>query len=217
MIIPVGGGDFDMEILVLGALAAVAFIALFIFVAYPHLFASRRYRRWDRRLPFPRQAQAARPSAPGVGDSADQLRHVMGASFEKKKVMNGAEYKVFRLVEAEVLALRNGCRVLSQTSLGEIIQSKNREAHASINSKRVDILIIDPSGYPIAAVEVQGAGHHQGTAAARDAVKKEALRRAGVQYIEVAEGYSSDEILHAVRKLFPQRWPQQPWGQSLSA
>ena len=217
MIVAVDDGGTHIAILVLGALAAVAFVALFLFVAYPYLFGDRRRPRLGYRKPFlVHPAPQAAASTSPVGDSADQLRHVMGAAFQKKKVMSGGEYKVFKLIETEITALRNGCRVLSQTSLGEVIYSKNKEAHASINSKRVDILIIDSSGYPLAAVEVQGAGHYQGMAAARDAVKKEALRKAGVQYIEVMESHSSDEILRSVRKLFPEQRPPGPWSQPIS-
>ena len=52
------------------------------------------------------------------------------------------------------------------------------------------------------AIEYQGGGHHQGTAAARDAVKKEALRRAGIGYVEVVGGEMSPaELRQVVEKL----------------
>ncbi len=137
-----------------------------------------------------------------MGDSASQLRHTMAASFFKKKVMSKDEYKVYKIVESEVRALRNGCRVLSQTSLGEIIGSDSPKAFSSINSKRVDILIMSPYGEPVAAIEYQGSGHHQGTAAARDAIKKEALRKAGVHFVEILKDHSREEIAHFVRRIF---------------
>jgi hypothetical protein len=132
----------------------------------------------------------------------------MAATFYKKKVMSKSEYKVFRAVETEIQALRNGCRVLSQTSLGEIIGSDNEKAFASINSKRVDILIMSPYGDPIAAIEYQGSGHYQGSAAARDAIKKEALRKAGVQFVEIAENHTAEEIAQLTRKVFQQPEPR---------
>ena len=207
-------GYSSLEILVLGALAAVAFIGLFLYVAYPYLTNGRRAVRWGNRRPFP-----VGQSANALGDSASQLRHVMAASFYKKKVMSKGEYKVFKIIESEIQALRNGCRVLSQTSLGEIIGSDSEKAFASINSKRVDILIIGPYGDPVAAVEYQGGGHYQGTSAARDAIKKEALRKAGVQFLEVVESHSAEEITGLVRKLFrpPQPVVQPPDGRKLSA
>ena len=54
------------------------------------------------------------------------------------------------------------------------------------------------------AIEYQGTGHHQGTAAARDAVKKEALRKAGIGYHEVVAGHTTPGELRAlVEKLVP--------------
>jgi hypothetical protein len=126
----------------------------------------------------------------------------MAAEFYKKKVMSRAEYRVFRIVEAELQSRNNGCRVLAQTSLGEIIRSDNDKAFASINSKRVDILIIGRNGDPLAAIEYQGGGHHQGSAAARDAIKKEALRRAGIRWLEVSEDDTDQDITNLVGKLF---------------
>ena len=54
------------------------------------------------------------------------------------------------------------------------------------------------------ALEYQGSGHHQGSAAARDAVKKEALRKAGIGYHEVVAGHTTPKELRAlVEKLVP--------------
>jgi hypothetical protein len=140
--------------------------------------------------------------APSLGDSASQLRHVMAASFYKKRVMSKEEYRVFKVVETEVRSVGKGLRVLSQTSLGEIIGSDDTKAFNSVNAKRVDVLIIGPYGEPVAAFEYQGGGHHQGSAAARDAIKREALRRAGVHFVEVLDNHSPDEIAQLVRRIF---------------
>jgi hypothetical protein len=75
--------------------------------------------------------------------------------------------------------------------LGEILRSRDSKAYGCVNSKRVDLLLIDEACRPRHAIEYQGLGHHQGTAAARDAVKKEALRRAGVGYHEVVAGHTT--------------------------
>lgn len=55
------------------------------------------------------------------------------------------------------------------------------------------------------ALEYQGSGHHIGNfAAARDAVKKEALRKAGIGYHEVVAGHTTAGELRAlVEKLVP--------------
>ena len=55
------------------------------------------------------------------------------------------------------------------------------------------------------ALEYQGSGHHTGDcAAARDAVKKEALRKAGIGCHEIVAGHTTPSELRAlVEKLVP--------------
>ena len=125
----------------------------------------------------------------------------MGASFYKKKIMSKAEYKVFRIIESELQTLAqwlSACcrRRVSERSSG--LKTK-RHSHRSTASA-VDILVIGPYGDPVAAIEYQGGGHHQGTSAARDAIKKEALRKAGVQFLEIVESHSTEEIIQQVRQ-----------------
>lgn len=143
-------------------------------------------------------------------DPAQQLNAVMAGSFQKQRLMNGGEYRVFRIVEADIAAARRGYRVFAQTSLGEVLDAPNdKNAYYAINSKRVDILIIDGEGWPVAAVEYQGSGHYQGTAAARDAIKKEALRKAGIRYIEVSADDSDAQIRTRLREHLGLNMPPQ--------
>jgi hypothetical protein len=46
-----------------------------------------------------------------------------------------------------------------------------------------------------------GGGHYQGAAAARDAVKKEALRKAGVRYIEVTSEHGTDCLAREISRI----------------
>ena len=123
----------------------------------------------------------------------------MGADFQRRRLMSPNEAQVFKAAEAVVKSLDLRWRVMAQVSLGEVLASSDKRAYAAINSKRVDILLISGAGEPVAAIEYQGSGHYLGTAAARDAVKREALRRAGVAYIEVTPshdlaGHLSSEV-----------------------
>ena len=63
------------------------------------------------------------------------------------------------------------------------------------------LLIVSSAGEPLAAIEYQGSGHYQGTAPARDAVKKEALRRAGVRYIEVTPDHGAEDVAREIERL----------------
>lgn len=177
------------------ALALFAFAAVGIYHILNRivwLLAPRR--EWSYRNTYSR-----RP------DSAEQLRWVMAGTFERKRVMSKPEYRVFKEIEAEAAACKGGYRVFAQTSLGEVLRSTDKRAHSAINSKRSDILVIGPDGFPILAVEYQGEGHYQFDAAARDAVKHEALRKAGVACIEVFDVDSSEDIRSKVRSILGRR------------
>lgn len=192
----------------------LAILILLVIVFLSNLTRSKRRRsypfpyrqaRFDR---FPNPFQLMRfdqRQTPDLTDVGQQLHAVMAASFEKRRVLSTSEYRVFAIIEGEIAAQRAGYRVFAQTSLGEILSSSNQDAFRSINSKRVDILVIDPRGWPFLAVEFQGHGHYQGTAAARDAVKKEALRKAGVKHMEFSATDTDDQIKSRLRELFASR------------
>jgi len=133
-----------------------------------------------------------KPSQP---DAADQLRTVMSADFAAQPLLNRSEARVFRELDRMVIACNPGWQVMAQVSLGEIVRSSDAEAYRCVNSKRVDLLLVDEHCRPRHAIEYQGWAHHQGTAAARDAVKKEALRRAGIGYHEVVAGQTTPSEL----------------------
>jgi len=154
-----------------------------------------RNSRWEPRIV---------PAAPRQPDSADQLRTVMNASFSIQPLLNKSETRVFKELDRSVIARNPEWQVMAQVSLGEILRCKDAEAYSCINAKRVDLLLVDGDCLPRHAIEYQGSGHHQGTAAARDAVKKEALRRAGIGYHEVISGHTTPaELRQLVEKLIP--------------
>lgn len=141
---------------------------------------------------------------PGIApatDPAEQLRTVIGANFKKRRLLSKSEARVLYAAERAISEARLPWRVMAQVSLGEVLSSPDTRAYAAINSKRVDILIISNSGAPIAAIEYQGTGHYQGSAAVRDAVKKEALRKAGVRYIEVTPEHNLDELAREIVRI----------------
>jgi len=162
--------------------------------------------RWNKRRkaqvtvgPWLANGDISKPRPP---DAADQLRIVMGADFTIQPLLNKSEARVFRELDRIVIGCNPGWQVMAQVSLGEILRSKDAEAYRCINPKRVDLLLVDEDCRPRHAVEYQGGAHHQGTAAARDAVKKEALRRAGIGYHEVVAGHTTPvELRRLIEKL----------------
>ena len=125
----------------------------------------------------------------------------MAATFAMRPLLSKAEAHYLYAAERAIREQKLTWRVMAQVSLGEVLSSPDARAYAAINSKRVDLLIISSRGDPIAAIEYQGSGHYQGTAPARDAVKKEALRRAGVRYIEMTPEHDADDLAREIARL----------------
>jgi hypothetical protein len=190
-----------------------AVVAVIAFRFLEQLFAPKRRRwrgrggqRWSGRgkvLPFqPKHDAVPKDAYDPLASAADQLRTVMGAEFQSQPLLNRSEAKVLAALDKIVAELAPEWRVMAQVSLGEVLKSSDAEAYRCINSKRVDLLLVDGDCRPRHAIEYQGGGHHQGSAAARDAVKKEALRRAGLGYHEVIAGSTTPgELRRLVEKL----------------
>lgn len=148
------------------------------------------------RLPMPA------PELPKQPDATDQLRIVMSSNFTIQPLLNKSEARLFKELDRVVIGYNPTWQVMAQVSLGEILRSKDADAYRCINSKRVDLLLVDGDCQPRHAIEYQGGAHYQGAAAARDAVKKEALRRAGIGYYEVVAGQTTpSELRRLVEKL----------------
>jgi hypothetical protein len=155
-----------------------------------HDWQPRRSYEWERPAPPSR--------AP---DAADQLRTVENNEYRAQNLLRHQEAKVFAAAESAVREAGADWRVFAQVSLGEVLICENREGFNAINAKRVDLLITDAGFAPIAAIEYQGSGHHLGKAAARDAVKKEALRRAGIAYIEITGNHGPEDVRREIGRL----------------
>ena len=196
-------------------LIAVLFVGVIVGMAVEQLLAATRNEvsgpvsrpRWEKRsrasvIAGPWVPKPVVQEPPKRHDAADQLRIVMGSDFTIKPLLNKSETRVFKELDRLVLGCNPTWQVMAQVSLGEIINGKDAVAHGCINSKRVDLLLVDGNCRPRHAIEYQGGAHYQGDAAARDAVKKEALRRAGIGYHEVVAGQTTpSELRRLVEKL----------------
>jgi hypothetical protein len=149
-------------------------------------------RRFNGRQPpapyTPPSSPTPFPAAPGgraPHDAVDQLRIVMRSQFTSRPLLNRGEHRVFKDLDRMVLQRKPGWQVMGQVALGEILSNDDKEAFSCINSKRVDLLVVDEHSQPRHVFEYQGQGHFQNDAPARDAVKREALRQAGISYTEI--------------------------------
>jgi hypothetical protein len=196
-------------------LIAILAIGAFIGMNAEKFFARMRRKAWREKNRSPWDGKQHGRSGPGETwtssrdrlppnqpDAADQLRIVMGADFTARSVLNRSEARVFKELDRIVIGCNPDWQVMAQVSLGEILSCRDPQAYGCINSKRVDLLLMDGECQPRHAIEYQGGAHHQKAAAARDAVKKEALRRAGIGYHEVVGGHTTPaELRRLVEKL----------------
>lgn len=160
-----------------------------------------RSRNRHRRTPA---ANGERGQFLDLSNHGDQLKAVEAAILKPRKPVNRSASVVLRQLET-IISQRatHHYRVFAEISLGAFVVADGpggeerigKLAWRSINSKRVDFLIIDRYGHPALAVEYHGSGHHQegGNAAARDAVKRRALEKAGIELVEIQTAYDSQQ------------------------
>ena len=197
------------------SLIAVLFVGALVGMSVEQFLSKQRRAKWRERnrhrwekkerggkpLPFQPKPDFIPAKVP---DAAEQLRIVMRSQFSPQPLLNKGEARVFNQLDRMVIARNPAWQVMAQVSLGEILRCTDPDAYRCINSKRVDLLIVDGDCKAHDVVEYQGGGHHQGTAAARDAVKKEALRKAGIGYHEVVAGVTTPaELKRLVERLVP--------------
>lgn len=148
-----------------------------------------------------------------MSDPTNQMEAVSRVRFRRKKLLNGSEDRLFNLVDENLQTTYPDLRLMAQTSLGEVIEPVSQDkrhwarAQASVNSKRLDMAIFNTHGMLLAAIEFQGSGHYSQKTFMRDAVKKEALRRAGITLIEVPNNYSPESINALLRQHLPTAGP----------
>lgn len=182
---------------------------------------NQRLRRENASLARPLYRTIHKPEATPPRKSAEQqqaehldrqFEAVMReqVTFSKSRVMGSrGEYELFRAaLTVTGQPLPKGYYAFPQVSLGQIIRTLAQnewaadQAHRAINSKRCDLLLADRNGIPIAVLEFQGAGHDiGGTARKRDTIKRIALERAGVRYVEITEGTTQAEMQQTIRDL----------------
>ncbi|KUM25971.1 hypothetical protein AU467_23540 [Mesorhizobium loti] len=203
-------------------LLGILLAGVFVGMALERFLSRKRRQEWRRRNRWRSQSERKDgdilaglwpvpkppPPPPKPTDPADQLRIVMGANFTIQPLLNKSEVRVFKELDRMVIGCNPAWQVMAQVSLGEILRCADADAYSCINSKRVDLLLVDENCSPRHALEYQGHAHHQAKAAARDAVKKEALRRAGIGYHEIVGGQTTpSELRRLVEKLVQRPTP----------
>ena len=202
----------DMPVTLFGVLAVGAFIGVIFEKTFAAIDRDKRRAYWRGRNAGKSRVLNGRLQSPDPVEvnqkkdttelAADQLKVVMNADFQWRALLNKPERRLLSCIDQVLAEERPGWRAMGQVSLGEILYSRDKDAFWAINAKRVDLLIVDGDCRPLHAVEFQGTGHHGSPeTAARDAIKKEALRRAGIGYVEVVSGNTPSEVRDMIRKL----------------
>lgn len=112
------------------------------------------------------------------------LNASMHSKYEPQILLNKTEVTIYW---ALIKLLKNHLYVNPQVSLGEILSCENNLGYRAINSKRADFVLTDKAFKPVAVIEFQGRLHFQGEYKIRDAIKFNALSRAGIKYIQLFE------------------------------
>lgn len=131
------------------------------------------------------------------------LRLIGRAPLRAAPVLNRPERKLHRQLSGIVRASRTHT-LLAQVSMGEFLRVDGKPHAASdrqrvfnaFNAKRVDFLIVDADWQPCIVIEYHGAGHFQGNARTRDAIKRAVCARSGIVFMEVAKSGLTDEQIN---------------------
>lgn len=157
----------------------------------------------QRASPLLAQAEPNKTDLTDVANTANQLRFVTEATLIPRRVLGRGERIVFFAALRAIKTANDASRstrysLAFQISMGEFLatpkptpdssaadEDQNNRGFRSINSKRSDFLIYTrPDFLPALVIEYHGPGHYQGSARARDAVKRAALKRAGIPLLE---------------------------------
>jgi len=150
-------------------------------------------------------------------DPKVQMEAVSANQFETVPILNKEESHLLPVLDDAVRIAGRSHRVVIQASLGEVIRpaktgkpGQTEGARRSINSKRLDFGIINAAGFLRLAIEYQGSGHYNDRTFMRDAVKREALRKAGIHMLEVHKGFTPDQVRGEILKLLHDIGPGRP-------
>ena len=167
---------------------SLQYIIIFIFVILflIGLFSSKS--RSTRRNAKKSRLYLSTENKINIVNKNDHLDVVILSKYKRKALMNKSEYQLFLRLEKLLSKGYQEFRLFTQVSMGEFLES-------------VDFLIVDKNGYAVIVIEYQGQGHYQDNAAKRDAVKREACRKAGVIFLEFQPNYGKAELEFVVENL----------------
>lgn len=118
--------------------------------------------------------------------------------FTRRPLLNKAEKQLLRDLDTVIPEIFGPeARILSQVSYGEFLKGEDKAAHARINQKRADFVVVDKDFEVVCVIEYQGAGHYgrgdkaRENAEQRDRVKRAACASAKILLVEIPVKFSA--------------------------
>lgn len=130
-----------------------------------------------------------------------QLQQVTDARFAPRRLISNNEEQIFHALEVIIHDLDLDWRVMAQVNLAEIVDSTDPDALLAIGDQRVAMLIVSSAQMPLAAVEYQALGQVRDEGTLRAAIRREALRRADIDYIEIRSNDTPEMLRDQIRRL----------------
>ncbi len=136
---------------------------------------------------------------------ADALNFVSTSDLKLCSVLDSSAHPILAVLENTVADLHSGYRVMAQLSLDKIITSRddeNREQAASaLAGKTLEFVVIDKFGMAVLAAEQVATEVRSGDEYIARATLIEALRKAGVTFMEIPRDYSQSGLRQQINQI----------------
>jgi hypothetical protein len=144
-----------------------------------------------------------------IGCWLNRLTDLFAPKVVSRPLLNRSEQRLHAALSIALAELNRGdLFLMTQVSYGEFLASKHRSTFLSFNSKRADFVVTDRDFNPVLVIEYQGSGHwganwiSRRNANHRDAIKRKVLRRAGIQLLEICDGFSLKQVREELGAVF---------------
>ncbi len=154
--------------------------------------------RMERRRPAKARGKVPAPTglAFGIGEAGDtrfsgtaedvaRLRTVSDSRFAPRRFLSEVWAQRLNDIEELVADLGENWRVIPFVALDQILASSDEAANRAIAGQRVDMLIVTAAHMPVGAIQYRPVADMEEQEALRDALRTEALRRAGVACLQL--------------------------------
>lgn len=159
-----------------------------------------------------------RSRRPGFFDDVpgeQQLTYIARCGFEALPLVDAEDARVLDIIHTFLAENHPSLRVLANVSLADAVAPvastalRNDIAFArrSLRDKRIDFAVLDKDRKVCLALGFSGTGRFARTDTARSAIQREAIRKAGITYVEMQRGCSTRVVNQTLSDVFGTRDP----------